>query len=106
MLTEPMPDEAKPVAHALAETCVELPGAEEWSQSDGFGGSLRHGADYTCPMGFHPRATRVCPAGGLDFPISDSKEWGEAVEHFGAWWDDQDDAAAALAEIDRVQEAA
>lgn len=49
---------------------------------------------YKCPMGFIPGTNESAPCASSDFP--DRRIGNKGIERFAHWWDEQDDARAAM----------
>ena len=47
----------------------------------------------TCPMGLHPQATSPIPIDEMQFP---PYPHGDIMRQFAGWWDNQNDAQAAV----------
>ncbi len=111
MITKTIPSAAYIVVQELARAKIVFPKAKKWRmrrmkiKSFGITKELKclRYKGKTCPMGLHPKAESTEPFGGDCFPCRKSKTWDEAVMRFAMWWDAQTDAAAALAEIERVK---
>ncbi len=109
MITKRIPWVAYIVVQEFARAKLVFPDANEWRMKriklKCFGKTIQclRYKRKMCPMGFHPKAESTEPFEGECFPCRKSKTWDNAVMEFASWWDYQTDAAAALAEIERVK---
>jgi len=104
MLNNPMPYTAHPVVRQLVRDGIKLFPASIWRSKLHDGKHMRC-AQGKCPMGLHPCCAGLCPCQYRDFPIYGMLvgECERAQQEFARWWDCETDAAAALAEIERVK---
>lgn len=97
MITKPIPRAAMPVVYELRREvkrpkAMPKPWKERFEDDDELTLRWKRKKGQCCPMGLHPDAKSATLLGAFTFPFASHR----AVAAFGAWWDDQTFAKAAV----------